>query len=205
MRLVELYRGPGLHARAKAVIDRLLCVEPDAVDLHVEFARTCVDCGESAEAIKHLSRRGKSLVGAGNYVAARTLYAEILAIDPNHNEAAVSIEMIDKEEFSRRAERRRRVMRSIVMLAVTAVIGTFVCAEALARMACHEVQALISHEHMIEQGQYGEAIALWTRVRNDHPLAVTSWLELPSTIADLEQRRDENSPRPPFAPAGTRR
>ncbi len=191
MRLVELYRGPGLHSRAKAVIDRLLCVEPDAVDLHIEFARTCVDCGESAEAVKHLSRRGKALVGAGNYVAARTLYAEILAIDANYNEAAVSIEMIDKEEFSRRRERRRRLMRGVMLFAATSVVGTFVCCEALARMACAEVEALISRERMIEDRQYAEAIELWTRVRDDHPLAVTAWLEVPRTIADLRGRLDQ--------------
>ncbi len=45
MRLVELYRAPGLHTRAKAVLERLLVVDADAPDLHIEFARTAVDCG----------------------------------------------------------------------------------------------------------------------------------------------------------------
>jgi tetratricopeptide (TPR) repeat protein len=191
LRLVELYRGPGLHARAKAVLDRLLCVEPDAIDLHVEYARTCVDCGESAAGIKHLARRGKSLVGAGNYVAARTLYAEILAIDPNHAEAAVSVEMIDKEEFARRRERRRRVLLALATTAGAAVLGTFLCFEVLARIAAVHVRALVSREYMIERGQYDDVVLLWRQFAQDHPLAATTWFEIPCTITDLEARREE--------------
>lgn len=191
MRLVELYRGPGLHTRAKAVLDRLLVVEPDDVDLHVEFARTTVDCGEPEAAVRHLARRGKSLVGAGNYVAARTLYSEILAIDPAHTEAAVSIEMIDKEEFARRRERRRRVLFGIGMAATLAFVGTFVALEVLARVACVEMRSLISRERMIERGQYDEAIAVWQRVRSEHPLAPSAWFDVPRAIADLEERREE--------------
>ncbi len=191
MRLVELYRGPGLHARAKAVLDRLLCIEPDAIDLHVEFARTCVDCGEPDVAVKHLARRGKALVGAGNYVAARTLYAEILAIDPNHDEAAVSVEMIDKEEFARRRERRRRVLLALTTAACAAVLGAFVCCEVLARIASVETRALISREYMIERGQYDDVISLWRRFAEEHPLAPTTWFEVPATITDLDARREE--------------
>jgi tetratricopeptide (TPR) repeat protein len=191
MRLVELYRGPGLHARAKAVLDRLLCVEPDAIDLHVEFARSCVDCGEPDAAVKHLARRGKSLVGAGNYVAARTLYSEILAIDPNHQEAAVSVEMIDKEEFARRRERRRRVLLAAATAAIAAVLGAFLCFEVLARIAAVETRALISREYMIERGHYDDAILLWRRFAEEHPLAVTSWFEVPAGIGELEARREE--------------
>jgi tetratricopeptide (TPR) repeat protein len=191
MRLVELYRGPGLHPRARAVLDRLLCVEPDAIDLHVEFARTCVDCGEADVAVKHLARRGKALVGAGNYVAARTLYGEILAIDPNNDEAAVSVEMIDKEEFARRRERRRRVLLALTTAGCAAVLGAFVCFEVLARIACIEVRSLVSREYMIERGQYDDAIAVWRRVADEHPLAATTWFDVPAWIADLEARREE--------------
>lgn len=191
MRLVELYRGPGLHARAKAVLDRLLCVAPDAVDLHVEFARTAVDCGEPEQAIRHLARRGKALVGAGNYVAARTLYSEILTIDPNHDEAAVSVEMIDKEEFARRRERRRRVLFGMGMAATIGLVGTFVSLEVLARVASIEVRSMVSRECMIERGQYDDAIAIWRRMQQEHPLTPTAWFDVPRCIADLEERRDE--------------
>lgn len=202
LRLVELYRGPGLHTRAKAVLDRLLCVEPDAVDLHVEFARTTVDCGEPEAAIKHLARRGKALVGAGNYVAARTLYSEILAIDPNHNEAAVSIEMIDKEEFARRRERRRRVLFGVGMAATIAFVGTFVALEVLARVATIEVRSMISRERMIERGNYDDAIAVWHRIATEHPLTPTAWFDIPRLIGDLEERREEQRTQMLPAPTG---
>lgn len=202
MRLVELYRGPGLHARAKAVLDRLLCVEPDDVGLHVEFARTTVDCGEPEAAIRHLAKRGKTLVGAGNYVAARALYSEILAIDPNHNEAAVSVEMIDKEEFARRRERRRRVLFGMAMAGTVALFGTFVGLEVMARAAAVEVRSMISRERMIEQGNYADAIAVWKRLREEHPLTPTAWFDLPRAIADLEERREESQVRMLPAPVG---
>ena len=193
MRLVELYRGPGLHARAKAVLDRLLCVEPDAIDLHVEFARSCVDCGTPEDAVEHLARQGKVLVSAENYVGARTLYAEIHAIDPNHHEAAVSIEMIDKEEFARRRAQRRRWL-VVGLTAVTGLlVGALVCVDLVARVACIEARSLIGRERMLEHGQYADALAIWQRVRAEHPFALVRWLELPREISDLEERRDEVS------------
>lgn len=191
MQLVELYRGPGLHARAKAVLDRLLHVEPDAVDLHVEYARTCVDCGEPQAAVRHLSRRGKALVGAGNYVAARSMYSEVLAIDPGHHEAAVSIEMIDKEEFARRRELRRRWLRGILLASATIVVGAFTGFEVIARMAAAATRSLVSRERMIEQGQYADAIMLWESVRDANPLAVTSWFEIPAIVDELRERLAE--------------
>jgi tetratricopeptide (TPR) repeat protein len=191
MQLVALYRGPGLHARAKAVLERLLRVEPDAIDLHLEFARTAVDCGAAAEGIKHLARRGKALVGAGNYVAARTIYAEILAIDPNHNEATISIEMIDKEEFAHRRERRRRVLFATGLGTTAAAFGTALVLEVSARIACIEARSLLSRERVIEQGHYQDAIAVWQRVRSDHPWTPTAWFDLPRQIADLEERAAE--------------
>lgn len=188
LRLVELHRGPGLHARAKAVLDRLLCVEPDAIDLHVEFARTCVDCGTPEEAVKHLARHGKKLVGAENYVAARTLYGEILAIDPGHREAQVSIEMIDKEEFARRRARRRRWFAIACGSLFALALGTLLVLDLIARVAAVEARSLIARERMLERGHHADALGVWQRVRDEHPFSLVRWLELPRTIGDLEDR-----------------
>ncbi len=197
MRLVELYRGPGLHNRAKEVLERLLRIEPEAVDLHVEFARSLVDCGESPEAVKHLARRGKSLIGTQNYVAARSLYEEILDIEPGNREATVSVEMIDKEIYLRRRERKRRAIRLTVTAAVVAAMGVFLCIETLARSAYIETRSLVSREHMIEQGQYREVIGLWNGVRASHPFALTTLLDIPRHVADLEERlREAETPVP---------
>ena len=188
LRLVELHRGPGLHARAKAVLDRLLSVEPNAIELHVEFARSCVDCGTSDEAVKHLARQGKVLVGAENYVGARTLYGEILAIDPNHREAAVSIEMIDKEEFARRRARRRRWAMVASTACAGLMLGTLACLDVVARVACIEARSLIARERMVEHGHHRDALAVWERLRAEHPFSLVRWLEVPREIADLQDR-----------------
>lgn len=188
LRLVELYRAPGLHSRAKEVLDRLLKVDPESVEVNVEYARARVDCGEAAEGVKHLARRGKAFIGRENYLAARTLYEEILQIEPANREAALSIEMIDKEIFARRRERKRRAIRLCVNVACALVGGLLLWCEVAARMAFVETRSLISRELMIETGQYRDAIVLLRRLCDDHPLALTAKWDVPRWIADLELR-----------------
>ncbi|MEO6594488.1 MAG: DUF4388 domain-containing protein [Planctomycetota bacterium] len=193
MQLVAMYRAPGLHNRAKEVLERLLRLDPEAVDLHVEFARSCVDCGEPQVASKHLTRRGKILIGKQDYLGARSLYEEILDIEPGNREASVSIEMIDKEIFVRRRERKRRLIRLVLTACTVTIVGLFVCTELAARLACIETRTLISQERMIEQRQYQDAIVLWNGVRDRHRLALTTWLDVPRQIADLQERLQEIS------------
>ena len=56
--------------------------------------------GEPREAVNHLATRAKMLVGDGEYADARTLYSEILTIEPSQADATLSIEMIDKQTFA---------------------------------------------------------------------------------------------------------
>lgn len=192
MQLVEIYRAPGLHSRARAVLDRLLCIETEASDLHVEFARTCVDCGEPQVAVKHLARRGKALVAAQDYVGARMLFAEVLGIEPAHREAALSIEMIDKEVYARRRERKRRALRLLWTAVGVGVLGFALSLEFAARVAYTETRSLVSREHMIEQGRYQEAIGVWNAMSAEHPWSLTALLDVPRLTADLRARLDEN-------------
>jgi tetratricopeptide (TPR) repeat protein len=191
MRLLELYRAPGLHNRAKDVLERLLEVDADSVELHLEFARSRVDCGESAAAVKHLARRGKAFISKANYLAARALYQEILDIEPGNREAALSIELIDKETFARRRERKRRIVRWFATAVVAAAVGTGLALEVRARWAYVELRSLISRERMIERQQYVDAILLVERLRADHPFTLTGRLDVPRFLDDLAQRRQE--------------
>ena len=191
MHLVKLYRAPGLHNRAQEVLGRLLQIEPDSHTLHVEFARSMVDCGQSQEAVKHLSKRGKALIAKENYPLARSLYEEILHIEPGNEEATVSIEMIDKENFAKRRERKRRAIRMVLTIAGMLLLGTMIGIELLGRSAYIETRSLISRERMIEQGQYQEAISLLETVRHEHPFSFTTMLDIPRMIADLEERAHE--------------
>lgn len=192
MQLVDIYRAPGLHSRARAVLDRLLCIETEATDLHIEFARTCVDCGEPQVAVKHLVRRAKALVGSQDYVGARMLFAEVLGIEPAHREAALSIEMIDKEVYARRRERKRRAIRLVWTAAAVATVGLALSIEFTARVAYVETRSLVSREHMIEQHRYQEAIAVWQAMAKEHPWSLTARLDVPRLVGDLQARSDED-------------
>ncbi len=146
MQLVGLYRAPGLHVRARDVLERLLRIDPDDASLHIELARCRVDCGQSQDALKALARRGKALIGRQDYVAARQVYEEILTIEPGNREASVSIEMIDKEIFVRRRERKRRLVRLCLTACFVAALGIALGVELVARRACLETHSLISRE-----------------------------------------------------------
>lgn len=191
LHLVKLYRAPGLHNKAQEVLGRLLQIEPDSQSLHVEFARSMVDCGQSQEAVKHLGKRGKALIAKEDYLAARALYEEILHFEPGNEEATVSIEMIDKENFAKRRERKRRAIRMVATIAGMLLLGTMIGIELTARGAYIETRSLISRERMIEQGQYHEAISLLNAVKREHPFAFTTFLDIPRMIADLEERAHE--------------
>ncbi|MBX3464593.1 MAG: DUF4388 domain-containing protein [Planctomycetes bacterium] len=191
MHLVGLYRAPGLHARARDVLERLLRIDPEDAALHVELARCRVDCGQAAEALRGLLRRGKQLIGRQDYVTARLVYEEILAIEPGHREASVSVEMIDKEIFVRRRERKRRLARLLATACSVAVLGVAAGVELVARQACLETHSLISQERMIEQRQYADAIQLWETVRTRHRWSLAAWLEVPRHVADLRARLQE--------------
>jgi tetratricopeptide (TPR) repeat protein len=191
MHLVKLYRAPGLHNRAQEVLARLLQIEPDSQPLHVEYARSMVDCGQSQEAVKHLGKRGKAMIAKENYPAARAIYEEILHFEPGNEEATVSIEMIDKENFAKRRERKRRAIRMVLTVAGMLLLGTMIGIELTGRSAYIETRSLISRERMIEQGQYHEAIGLLEAVRREHPFAFTTFLDIPRMIADLEERAHE--------------
>lgn len=194
MQLVQLYRAPGLHSRAKDVLERLLKVEPDSVELHIEHARTRVDCGESADAVKSLLRQGKVLIGQEDYDSARALYEEALDIEPGNREASLSIEMIDQEIFKRRRERKRRAVRILIASCTGLLLGMLLVIEIVARVTYVEVRSLIARERMIEEQRYAEVIALLERVRTDHPLTPTALLEIPRHIADLQQQLAAQAP-----------
>ena len=193
MQLVKLYRGPGLHSRAKEVLEKLQRVEPEDDQLHIELARCRVDCGESQEAVKQLARRGKTLIQKQDYAAARVMYEEALDIEPGNREASVSIEMIDKEIFIRRRERKRRLVRLFLTACGVAAMGAFAGIELAARFACVETWSIISREKMIEQRQYNDAIVLWNTMRERHGWSLTAKFEVPHYIADLQARMQEMS------------
>jgi tetratricopeptide (TPR) repeat protein len=195
-RLADLYRAPGLHAKAKEVLSRLVDLEPGAIDLRLALAREQVDCGESQEAVRSLLRQGKHLITKESYAAARTVFGEVLAIDAVNKEAKWSIEMLDKETFARRRERRRRLQRRsiagllIVLLVVGAVFETRAHADLL------ETNGKVAEEEWIEQRRYADALQAYEELTHRHPMTLTAWFDVRLRIKELEAKLDKLA-RPP--------
>ena len=47
---------------------------------------------------------------------------------------------------------------------------------------------MIAQEQLIEQRQYREAAALWRQLCRDHPLSLTTQLDVRHLVAELEER-----------------
>ena len=187
-RLAEMYRAPGLHAKAREVLARLVVLEPGSIELRLALAREQVDCGEGQEAVRSLLRQGKQLVTTESYAAARMVFSEVLAVDPVNKEAKWSIEMLDKETFARRRERRRRLQRRIVaglLMALLVVIATF---EVRAHADFLEVTSKIGEQEWIEQRRYDEALAAFKQVTERHPMTLTTWFDVRRRIEELETK-----------------
>jgi tetratricopeptide (TPR) repeat protein len=188
MRLVRLYRAPGLHSRACEVLEALVRLEPDRWDIQRELARSRADCGNSSSAVAGLERYGKKLLAKEEYKDARRVQEEILRLVPGRKEAQQTIEMIDSHVFERRRSWRRRMLRrTALVLAVAAVVAVAVL-DGRARLDYARTNSEVSRDNLIEDHQYSEAIARFAAVRARHPYAPATYFDLRRRIADLEQK-----------------
>jgi tetratricopeptide (TPR) repeat protein len=195
--LTDLYRAPGLHAKAREVLERLLKVEPDSIQLRLEHARTQVDSGDSQEAVRGLARFGKALVGSESYAAARLFYEEILAIEPGNREATLCLELIDKETYARRRERKRRVVRYTVASALVALASTALFLETSARIDLVETTSRVDQDRLLEEGRFEQAIRLFEEVAERHPCTATSFFDVRRRLSDLRLRAAQEAPADP--------
>ena len=191
MELVELYRAPGLHAKAREVLERLAKVAQDALELHLELARTLVDTGEARSAIAELSRFARRLVNQKRYGDARKAYEEMLSIEPGQEEAVRCIELIDTQTYTRRRLRRRRFLRATGTCAGTFLFTMFLVMEVSARLDYVEATSTISRDRLIEQQQYREALERYQEVAEGHPFSPTTWLDIGRRIDDLRDKLRE--------------
>jgi tetratricopeptide (TPR) repeat protein len=201
MKLVELYRAPGLHAKAREVLDRLLKVDPESVELKLELAHTQVDSGDPQGAVRGLLRAGKVLVTRESYTTARILYEQVLTIEPNNREGTISIEMIDKETFARRRERKRRAIRLVITGAVVALTSVLLFLETSARLDLVEITSQIDRQRIIERRAYEEAISMLQDVAKRHPLTATTLFDVRRRLEDLEARLPKKETPPAPAPS----
>jgi tetratricopeptide (TPR) repeat protein len=188
MKLVALYRAPGLHAKAKEVLARLVEADPKSLQLRLELARSLVDSGVPEEAVEGLLRHGKKLVSWENYVDAHQVYEELLTIAPTHKEARRSLEMIDQQIFKHRRERRRRVQRLTLAVLALFALGRLAWREVAAQVDLATTMSAVSKAELIEGRRYDEAIQSYRELAERHPFTWTERYCVTRRIEDLQAK-----------------
>lgn len=193
MQLVALYRAPGLHAKAREVLERLIEADPVSLELRLELARTQVDSGDPEAAVEGLTRHGKKLVSREEYVDARKVYEEVLAIGPSHRAAKVALEMIDKQIFAQRRARLRGLRRIGWFLLAGLAVAALVALEVSARLDYVRTTRLVEREELIEQRRYADAIHSFQEMARRHPFTPTVLFDVANRIDDLRAKLPKSS------------
>lgn len=188
LHLVKLYREPGLDAKARDVLEKLVAVRPDSVELQRQLARARVDSGDVKKAVKELFRVGRRFVNEERYTEARGAYEEILAIDASQTEAAHFIELIDNETFAQRHRKRRIFVRRCAVVTFLLVLVTFLAIEIGARLDYAEATSRVSRNRLIEEERYLDAIELYEAVARDNPFAPTTFFDVRRRVAELQAK-----------------
>lgn len=199
MKLVDVYRGPGLHRKCLETLQRLEPLDPGSPHLAREIARTHVEAGAPKEALAVLAKNAKSLLHRRRYGDARELYVAILDLDPQDSEAAQRLAEIDSQTYARRRARVRAFLRRAAILVFLATLGTGLALEARARIAFAEATRSVAQDLLIEDRRYDEAKERLLEVADEHPWTATRWFDIARQIEDLDARiaRTEVGPLPP--------
>lgn len=202
-KLVELYRGPGLHRKACAVVERMIELAGETWELVRELAQLSVEAGDAKAAVAMLERYGQARSAEEDYVRARRVYEEILAIEPKNKSARKTLDEIASGEAARKRIRWRKLRRRVIAGACAAVILPALCYEGLARHAIVGATRLVLREDLIESGRYAEAAQRYRDVRTAWSWSTAACYELPQMITELEFKaatspsaRSANEPAP---------
>ena len=188
LRLVALYRKPGLHSRACAVLETLAGVEPERWEIQRELARSRADCGNPTAAVAGLERFGKKLLARQEYKAARAVQAEILALVPGRKQALETIELIDSHAYARRRARRDRILRRAAWGLAAILFAALLVFDGLARIDYGRVDREVSRRDLIEERRYAEAAQLYRQVAERHPATWTAFVDVRRRLADLRAK-----------------
>lgn len=188
LRLVRLYRAPGLHSKAVTVLEALVRLDPEHWTIQRELAHSRADSGNIADALAGLERYGKKLLARGDYKPARAVQQEILKLAPSRKQAQKTIEMIDAQVYERRRALRRRILQRACLILVLGGLGTLFFLDTRARLDLAHAEHEVLRRNLIEQGDYAEAVRLLEEVRARHPFALAARIELPRRLADLRAK-----------------
>jgi len=186
LRLVDLYRAPGLHAKACDVLEVLVQLDPESWQLRRELAQSQVQCGNPSLAVAGLERFGKKLLAREEHELARTVFQEILAIVPKRKQALRTIELIDTQAFQRRRVQRRRILARLAVALAVVPLGAYVALDAAARVEYARANQTVSELCLIENRRYADAIGLLDQVRASYAFTPTALFDLRRRLEDLK-------------------
>jgi len=190
--LSELYKGPGLFKKAKAVISQLVDLEPESWELVRELARLRAETGERKLAIQELESFGEARLAEAEYPLAARVFEEVLALDPRRKSATETLDLIQSGEHERHCARMRRLKRRVLLgLSILALAG-WLGYEGTARRAYVQTVHEVWIDNLIEDGRYEEAAGRFDDLRARFPFATTGWYDARLRARDL---RTEQAPR----------
>ncbi|MEE8467699.1 MAG: DUF4388 domain-containing protein [Planctomycetota bacterium] len=192
LRLVDLYREPGLHRKACAVLETLLELEPESWELQRERAHSLADCGDLAQAVKTLTRYGERRLARDEYDQARQAFEEVLSLDPSAKAPRKTLETIQTGDFERMVVHRRLVVHRLVVVACVALLVGALVLEGLARGAYRTAVRAVSERELIEERQYEEAADLLQDVLESHPFSVTTLFDVRPHLTELRRKATES-------------
>ncbi len=185
-KLVALYRGPGLHKKARGVIERLIPLAGESWALVQQLARSCADSGDVRGGVQVLEKFGRERLAEEKYAAARHAYLEILALDPQAKGAQAVLDEIDGGVIERKRARWRKIRLRLILVLCAAVFVPWIAYEALARRAYIEVTRQMLRQDWTAAGRERFAIEEFRAVGGRYHWSSTAQFEVPAIVAELE-------------------
>ena len=183
--LVELWRKPGLHARAVELLEQLLAACPNDERILFSLAQSRADCGDLVGAVQPLMAHGHGQLATGDDAGAQRTFRQVCKLDPRHAGAKEQLAAIERGDITKaRARRSKRWQRAKFGFVLAILLGCFVV-ECLARGALIEVESTIARERMIEEGRYDEAAERYAVVIDRFPASLTAQWNVRRHLADL--------------------
>jgi tetratricopeptide (TPR) repeat protein len=188
-RLIALYRGPGLHKKASAVVERLMASSGETWELVRELAQLCAEAGDVRGGVAILDKYGEARLHEESDAVARRAYEAIIALDPKNKRAKATLEEIASGELVRKRAYWRKIRRRVIAGACAVVLVPWLSYEMLARRAYMNATRDVLRQQWLEHGQFSDAIARYREVRKDYRWSSAAIYEVPQTIAEIEAKQ----------------
>jgi tetratricopeptide (TPR) repeat protein len=191
--LVALYRRPGLHRKARGVIERLIAAAGETWERVQELAQLCAESGDVPGGVQVLERFGRARLGEDAYTLARRAYQEILTLDPHAQGAQATLDEIDNGVLERKRARWRKLRLRLLLALGAAVLVPWIGYEALARRAYLDVTREMLRQDWTSPGRERFAVEEFRAVGERYHWSTMAQFEVPAMLAELEALARRNA------------